>query len=65
MAMGVDWRDCLEDVLLLIPGKENNREALRNFLLDKWAIVAQLGNQKNKSSFIGDLRKEKNVGLRL
>lgn len=34
---GVDPRAWIEDVLLRIPGNENNREALRELLPDKWA----------------------------
>ena len=34
---GVAPREWMKDVLLRIPGKENNREALRKLLPDKWA----------------------------
>ncbi len=36
-ALDVDPREWMEDVLLRIPGNENNREALRELLPDKWA----------------------------
>ena len=36
-AVGKDPREWMEDVLVRIPGNENNREALRNLLPDKWA----------------------------
>ena len=36
-ALDVDPREWMEDVLLRIPGKENNREALRELLPDRWA----------------------------
>ena len=36
-AMGIDPREWMEDVLLRIPGNENNRTALRELLIDKWA----------------------------
>lgn len=36
-ALDVDPRKWMEDVLLRIPGNENNREALRELLPDKWA----------------------------
>ena len=36
-ALGVDPRVWMEDVLLRIPGNENNRTALRELLPDKWA----------------------------
>ena len=36
-AMGVDPREWMEDVLLRIPGNENNRDALRELLPDRWA----------------------------
>lgn len=35
-AMGVDPREWMEDVLLRIPGNENNRNVLRELLPDKW-----------------------------
>lgn len=35
-ALGVDPREWMEDVLLRIPGNENNRAALRDLLPDKW-----------------------------
>ena len=35
--MGVDPREWMEDVLLRIPGNENNRDMLRGLLPDKWA----------------------------
>ena len=35
--VGVDPRQWMEDVLLRISEKENNRAALREFLPDKWA----------------------------
>ena len=36
-ALDVDPREWMEDVLLRIPGNENNREALRELLPDRWA----------------------------
>ena len=36
-ALDVDPREWTEDVLLRIPGNENNREALRELLPDRWA----------------------------
>ena len=36
-ALDVNPREWMEDVLLRIPGNENNREALRELLPDKWA----------------------------
>ena len=36
-AMGVDPREWMEDVMLRIPGNENNRGALRELLPDRWA----------------------------
>ena len=36
-ALDVDPREWMEDILLRIPGNENNREALRELLPDKWA----------------------------
>ena len=36
-ALDVNPRECMEDILLRIPGNENNREALRELLPDKWA----------------------------
>ena len=36
-ALGVDPRQWMEDFLLRIPEKENNRTALRELLPDKWA----------------------------
>ena len=36
-ALDIDPREWLEDVLLRIPGNEDNREALRELLPDKWA----------------------------
>lgn len=36
-ALGVDPRQWMEDVLLRIPGREDNRTALRELLPDKWA----------------------------
>ena len=36
-AMGVDPREWMEDVLVRIPGNENNRDALRELLPDRWA----------------------------
>ena len=36
-AMGVDPREWMEDVMLHIPGNENNRGALRELLPDRWA----------------------------
>ena len=36
-ALAVNSREWMEDVLLRISGNENNREALRELLLDKWA----------------------------
>ena len=36
-ALDVILREWMEDVLLRIPGNENNREALRELLPDKWA----------------------------
>ena len=36
-AMGVDPREWMEDVMLRIPGNENNRDVLRDLLPDKWA----------------------------
>ena len=36
-ALDVDPREWMEDVLLRIPGNENNREALRELLPDQWA----------------------------
>jgi len=35
--LGVDPREWMEDVLLRIPGNENNRDALRGLLPDRWA----------------------------
>ena len=35
--LDLDPREWMEDVLLRIPGNENNREALRELLPDKWA----------------------------
>jgi hypothetical protein len=35
--MGVDPREWMEDVMLRIPGNENNRGALRELLPDRWA----------------------------
>lgn len=39
-ALGVDPREWMEDVLLRIPGNENNRDALRELLPDRWAKQA-------------------------
>lgn len=39
-AVGKDPREWMEDVLVRIPGNENNREALRNLLPDKWAKMS-------------------------
>ena len=39
-ALGVDPREWMEDVLLRISGNENNREALRELLPDRWARLA-------------------------
>ena len=39
-AVGKDPREWMEDVLVRIPGNENNREALRNLLPDKWAKIS-------------------------
>ena len=36
-AMYVNPREWMEDVLLRIPGNENNRETLRELLPGKWA----------------------------
>ena len=36
-ALDVDPREWMEDVLLRITGNENNREALRELLPDRWA----------------------------
>ena len=36
-ALDVNPREWMEDILLRIPGNENNREALRELLPDKWA----------------------------
>ena len=36
-AVGKDPREWMEDVLVRIPGNENNREVLRDLLPDKWA----------------------------
>lgn len=36
-AMGVDPREWMEDVMLRISGNENNRDALRGVLPDRWA----------------------------
>ena len=36
-ALGVNPREWMEDVLLRLPGIENNREALRELLPDRWA----------------------------
>lgn len=36
-AMGVDPRECMENFLLRIPGNENNRNALRELLSNRWA----------------------------
>ena len=35
-ALDIDPREWMEDVLLRIPGNENNREALRELLPDRW-----------------------------
>ena len=35
-ALDIDPREWMEDILLRIPGNENNREALRELLPDKW-----------------------------
>ena len=35
-ALGIDLREWKEDALLRIKGNENNREALRELLPDKW-----------------------------
>ena len=40
-AVGKDPREWMEDVLVRIPGNENNREALRNLLPDKWAKMSK------------------------
>ncbi len=42
-ALGVDSREWMEDVLLRIPGNRNNREVLREFLLDRLAKLADYG----------------------
>ena len=71
-AMDVNPREWMEDVLLWMPGNENNREALRELLSDKWAkqtnynqldpTLANLNklpptwNQKYKSYLIGCLQ---------
>ena len=39
-AVGKDPREWMEDVLVRIPGNENNREALRDLLPDKWAKLS-------------------------
>ncbi len=39
-AVGKDPREWMEDVLVRIPGSENNREALRDLLPDKWAKLS-------------------------
>ena len=39
-ALGVDPHQWMEDVLLRIPGREDNRTALRELLPDKWAKQA-------------------------
>ena len=36
-AMGGDLLEWMEDVLLRIPGNENNRDTLRELLPDRWA----------------------------
>lgn len=36
-AMGVDPRESMEDVMLRIPGNENNRDVLRELPPDRWA----------------------------
>ena len=36
-ALNVDPREWMKDVLLRIPGNENNRDALRKLLPDRWA----------------------------
>lgn len=36
-ALGIDPREWMEDVLLRIPGNENNRDVLRELLPDRWA----------------------------
>ena len=36
-ALEANPREWMENVLLRIPGNENNREALRKLLPDKWA----------------------------
>ena len=36
-ALDVNPREWMEDILLRIPGNENNRETLRELLPDKWA----------------------------
>lgn len=41
-AMGVAPREWMEDVLLRIPGNENNRYALRELLPDRWAKQTNL-----------------------
>ncbi|MCI2107829.1 MAG: transposase domain-containing protein [Bacteroidales bacterium] len=35
-ALGIDLREWKEDAMLRIHGNENNREALRELLPDKW-----------------------------
>ena len=34
--LGVDPREWMENVMLRIPGNENNRETLRELLPDRW-----------------------------
>ena len=70
-ALGVNPREWMEDILPRIPGNEDNLEALRELLPDKWAkqtnydqldpTLANLNklpptwDQKYKSSLIGCL----------
>ena len=35
-SLDVEPREWMEDVLLRIPGNENNRDALRELLSDRW-----------------------------